>query len=65
MNLVIFNKCGLEITKCSNPLVSIDVTHLPLQINGPIFILSLDAATNISKFNFCNARSNEKIAMKL
>ncbi|CAI6356720.1 unnamed protein product [Macrosiphum euphorbiae] len=38
LDLVISNNNTLKVSKCSFPLISVDVAHPPLQINGPNFV---------------------------
>jgi len=41
LNLVKSDNNTLEVSKCSFPLIPVDIAHPPLQINGPNFVSSL------------------------
>jgi hypothetical protein len=55
LDLVISDKNSLDVTKCSFPLVSIDIAHPPLQINGPIVVTTLRSTIPSLEFNFRRA----------
>jgi hypothetical protein len=55
LDLVISDNHTLEVSKGSFPLVSVDVAHPPLQINGPIFVSSLKSPFPSLEFNFRHA----------
>jgi hypothetical protein len=55
LDLVISDNHTLEVSKGSYPLVSIDVAHTPLQIDGPIFVSSLKSSFPSLEFNFRHA----------
>lgn len=52
LDLVFPNSYYLEVTKCSFLLVSIDIVHTPLQINGPIVASYRSLTTQPPEYNF-------------
>jgi len=52
LDLVISDNNTLEVSKCSFPLISVDVAHPPLQINGLNFVSSLKTPFLSSEPNF-------------
>jgi hypothetical protein len=52
LDLVISDNNNLEVSKCSFPLISVDVAHPPLQINGPNFASTLKTPFPFPEINF-------------